>query len=89
MAGAKDESTELGDAFWDRAMHPDPKALESWRETWSKVLGREQTLADAAEANRNFFGLLKVLAKIDARQRAEAKQDGNASGPSAGKPTES
>lgn len=64
------EIAEIPDGFWDRAMHPDEKRLEDWRQMWSKMLGREYSLADAAEANRNFFGLIKVLAKIDARRRA-------------------
>lgn len=68
-----ENEVELGDAFWDRVIHPDQKTLERWRVNWSEMLGREQTLADAAEANRNFFGLLKLLARIDARTRAEAK----------------
>jgi hypothetical protein len=73
MKKPKDEGIELGDAFWDRVIHPDAERLEGWRETWTKILGREQTLADAAEANRNFFGLLKVLARIDARRKSEER----------------
>lgn len=67
------KEVELGDAFWDRLIHPDQKAIERWRVNWSEMLGREQTLEDAAEANRNFFGLIKLLSRIDARRRAEAK----------------
>lgn len=63
----------LSEHFWNHVIHPDKERLENWREMWSKIIGQEQTVEYAAEANRNFFGLLKVLAEVDDRLRREGK----------------
>lgn len=60
---------DIPDSVWQRVMFPKQEALEESRRWWSKEYGRELTTADAAEINKNLFGLFRLLFKEDARQR--------------------